>query len=180
MIAIDGQHYDLNIGKLFFELGGAGDARLSGQMNIHQDDVGFQPRDFSQSFLRGGAGKDAAKPLRRINPLTDCLSHHCVVFDDCYGIHGPLWATGIGSCRVTVVPEPGDESTSHWPLKCSSRLRRFASPCPFERSNVSKPPPLSVIEIDRRFPVTLTRKPISVAEECRTALLRASFTARNK
>src|SRR5258708_30630148 len=149
-------------------------------MNVHEHDIRCEPWNFSQRFLGGGAGAHTAKSRRGIKPLTECFSHHGVVFDNGEGVHGGLLGTGSGNCRETVVPAPGDDSNSQWPCRCSSRLRRFKRPFPFEHPEVSKPLPLSVIEIHNRSSSTRTRKPISLAAPWRTALLSASFTARKR
>src|SRR6266404_5544672 len=149
-------------------------------MNVHEHDVRLEAGNFRQRFLGRGAGKHAAKSRRGINPLAECFSHHGVVFNNGDGVHEGLLGTGSGSCRETVVPAPADESSSQRPFSFSSRLRRFARPCPFERPDGSKPLPLSLIEISSRSSSTRTRNPISVAPPWRTALLSASFAARKR
>src|SRR5258707_216943 len=143
-------------------------------MDVHEDDIRLKAGKFNQGFFGGGPGKFAAKPRRGINPLAECFSHHGVVFNYGDGVHDGRVRTGSGSCRETVVPAPGDESSSQRPFRFSSRLRRFARPCPFERPAGSKPLPLSLMEICSRPSSTRTRNPISVAPPWRTALLSAT------
>src|SRR5262249_18631683 len=119
-------------------------------------------------------------PRRGINPLPQRFSHDGVIFNNGYSDHECPLVVGKGSSSVTVVPAPGAEVTSHWPLRFSSRSRKFKRPWPLEPPLRSKPEPLSFIDIGIRSGNSRTRNPISVAPPWRTALLSASFTARKR
>src|SRR5208282_5250498 len=149
-------------------------------MNIHEHNVRFKPRKFCQRLLGGRAGEHTTKSRCGINPLTEGVSHHRVVFHNRDGIHGGGLGTVNGRCRETVVPAPGRDASSQRPCNASTRSRILERPCPLVCPEVSKPVPLSVIEIHSRLSSTWSRKAISVAPPWRRALFRASFTARKR
>src|SRR6266436_1324510 len=149
-------------------------------MNVHQDYIRAVPGNFSDPFFGRGTIKHATKSRRAIDPLAKQLSHDRVVLDDCDGGRHTVVRMGSRIRRTTVVPAPGEEMISQWPSRFCNRLRRFVNPLPARRSPASKPAPLSLMEICIRFSDTPTRNTISVAPEWRIALLRDSFTARNR
>src|SRR5436190_3652613 len=106
--------------------------------------------------------------------------HHSITPPLHHPPHPTTNSVASDKLNETVVPFPGEDSTSQLPLRLRMRSRKLLNPFPECSAIALKPLPSSLIKISSLSSKIVSRNKTSRARPWRTALLRISLTASSK